>query len=122
MIHDGLAENGHYYTYLYDRKLKVWWCMNDHLVTQVEEEKVMQEAMGSSKQYKSACNLFYINRHIAQIIDSQEFPVFTESHAKTLNIQKDLMDSIKKMNYAFELEVQSFVIKQTVESIIETTK
>ena len=47
MIHDGLAENGHYYTYVFDRKLKLWWCMNDHQVYSVDEEVVMQEALGS---------------------------------------------------------------------------
>ena len=33
-----------------------------------------------------------------------------------------MLDNIKKQNYAFELEVQSFVIKQTVDSIIDSTK
>lgn len=30
LIHDGLAENGHYYSYIYDRVRKCWWQYNDH--------------------------------------------------------------------------------------------
>mgnify|MGYP000965587584 FL=1 len=61
MIHDGLAENGHYYSYVYDRIQKCWWQLNDHNTFKVDEEYVMKEAMGDAKKYKSACNLFYIS-------------------------------------------------------------
>ena len=63
MIHDGLAENGHYYTYVFDRALKVWWKLNDHNVSQESEEVVLQEAFGGEG-YKSACNMIYICPHI----------------------------------------------------------
>lgn len=33
MIHDGVAENGHYYSYVYDRFQKVWWKLDDHRVS-----------------------------------------------------------------------------------------
>ena len=65
MIHDGLAENGHYYTYVFDRIQKCWWQLNDHKTLQVDEAQVMKEALGDAKKYKSACNLFYISKRIA---------------------------------------------------------
>lgn len=64
LIHDGLAENGHYYSYIYDRTRKCWWQYNDHRTSQVDEEQVMKEALGDSSAYKSACNLVYISPHI----------------------------------------------------------
>lgn len=64
MIHDGLAENGHYYTFVYDRAQKVWWKMNDHNVSQESEETVLKEAFGGQG-YKSACNVIYISKHIS---------------------------------------------------------
>jgi ubiquitin carboxyl-terminal hydrolase 25 len=60
IIHDGVANIGHYYTYLYDRAKVVWWKLNDHTVTPVTEDEVMKDALGSNG-YRSACNLFYIN-------------------------------------------------------------
>ena len=44
LIHDGLAENGHYYTFIFDRNQNVWFQLNDHKVTIVDEATVMQEA------------------------------------------------------------------------------
>ena len=65
MIHDGMANNGHYYSYIYDRVLKCWWLLNDHQSSLVDEEIVFKEALGDPKGYKSACNLFYISKAIA---------------------------------------------------------
>jgi ubiquitin carboxyl-terminal hydrolase 25/28 len=64
ICHDGLAENGHYYTFVYDRVQKVWFKLDDHKVFQVDESQVMEESVGNPKGYKSAFLLFYINKHI----------------------------------------------------------
>ena len=47
MIHDGVADNGHYFTYVYDRVSKVWWKLNDHNVSIEQEEIVMSVAYGN---------------------------------------------------------------------------
>ena len=80
MIHDGLAENGHYYTYVFDRSQKIWWKLNDHNVSKESEEVVMKEAFGGPG-YKSACNLFYVSSHIQEEIDTYKKPLFTVDHA-----------------------------------------
>lgn len=63
IVHDGLATNGHYYSYIFDRVSQQWWMLNDHRASMVEEEQVMTEAYGGHG-YKSACNLFYVSNHI----------------------------------------------------------
>jgi len=35
IIHDGLAENGHYYTYVLERAMNKWWKLDDHKVDEV---------------------------------------------------------------------------------------
>lgn len=70
MIHDGLAENGHYYVYVYDRKAGHWWKLDDHRTSKVDEEQVMQEALGGEG-YKSACNLFYISKAVADLEEQE---------------------------------------------------
>jgi ubiquitin C-terminal hydrolase len=64
IIHDGVANSGHYYAYVYDRVQKIWWKLNDHDVSVAEEEALMEEAFGQPNSYKSACNLIYVNDHI----------------------------------------------------------
>lgn len=80
MIHDGLAENGHYYSYIYDRVGKVWWQYNDHRALQVDEEQVMGDALGNSTAYKSACNLVYISKYVADKMDALRFPTYSRKN------------------------------------------
>lgn len=46
-VHDGNAESGHYYTFIYDRFQKKWRKYNDIHVTDVTEEQVFEESNGS---------------------------------------------------------------------------
>lgn len=111
MIHDGMAENGHYYTYVYDRIQKCWWQLNDHKTLRVDEEQVMAEALGDPKKYKSACNLFYISNYIANQIDLHQVPLFKQENAKNLQITKEIRDKIQMQNCQFEIETQNAQIK-----------
>ena len=85
MIHDGVAEMGHFFTYVYDRVKKVWWKFNDCFVTQQKEEDVMLHALGGHG-YMSACGLVYISKHIAKQVDQLKHPLFSKEHAKRYNI------------------------------------
>lgn len=64
ICHDGLAENGHFYTFVYDRQQKVWFKLDDHKASMVDESVVFEESFGNPKGYKSAFLVFYINKHI----------------------------------------------------------
>lgn len=90
MIHDGLAENGHYYVYVYEQKMDVWWRLDDHRVSVQDEETVFKEAFGGMG-YKSACNLFYISSHITQIINNQITPVYNFERVNLFSIPKNLI-------------------------------
>ena len=46
VIHDGVADSGHYYVYIYDRKTMLWHKFNDFYSTIVAEEDVLSEAFG----------------------------------------------------------------------------
>jgi len=46
-VHDGNANSGHYYTFIYDRFNKKWRKFNDIKVTEVSEEDVFKESEGS---------------------------------------------------------------------------
>lgn len=103
MIHDGVAENGHYYSYIYDRFQKVWWKLDDHRVSQANVEDVMKEALGGDG-YKSACNLFYMSRHIADIIDKNRFSVFADQRARSVRIPASIQTEISRKNADFTLK------------------
>ena len=118
MIHDGMAENGHYYSYIFDRTKNVWWLLNDHYTKIVSEEKVMEDAIGNSQGYKSACNLFYVSEHVAGLMLNLTDPVYTERHSETLQIPQVLKEVIQNQNNQFLLEVQNYVYTKKVDEII----
>jgi len=97
MIHDGVAENGHYYTYIFDRSSKTWWKLNDHNVSMEFEEEVMKEAFGGEG-FKSACNLVYMSAKIADEIDKYQKPVFTQEHADNFKLNNSIKQQIYSKN------------------------
>ncbi|KAI7870578.1 hypothetical protein BDF14DRAFT_1771372 [Spinellus fusiger] len=47
-IHQGEANYGHYWVYMYDKPADQWWKYNDSYVTKVEEAIVFQDTYGST--------------------------------------------------------------------------
>ena len=75
IIHDGSADMGHYYTFIFDRFKKVWWKINDNMVREEAEEVVMEEAKGGFG-YRSASHLFYIKQEIVDMMEHRQVPLF----------------------------------------------
>lgn len=47
LMHDGKAESGHYYSYLFNFELNKWFKFNDiHVVEETNEGRILQEAYG----------------------------------------------------------------------------
>lgn len=59
-----MANNGHYYVFIFDRVQQKWLKLNDHTASEVSEEEAMTEAFGDVKGYKSAFLLFYISKQV----------------------------------------------------------
>ena len=56
---------------------------------------MFSDAFGDPKGFKSACNIFYINEQIMNIIVKSKVPVYTPMFADKLNISEGLLKSIK---------------------------
>jgi len=67
LVHDGGAESGHYYAFVYDRHRNLWLRFNDHKVTVEDETIVFKEARGGSGN-SCAYGLIYVNQRIADEI------------------------------------------------------
>jgi ubiquitin carboxyl-terminal hydrolase 25 len=64
LIHEGTAESGHYYSFIYDRKQDLWWRFSDVNVSIEVEEVVFKEAFGGQiASLKTAYSLIYINEY-----------------------------------------------------------
>ena len=66
MIHEGSPDQGHYYSYVYNRVKNIWYKFDEHIVSEIDESIVMEEALGNTLSNKSACQLFYVS---SQVVD-----------------------------------------------------
>jgi ubiquitin carboxyl-terminal hydrolase 25 len=68
LVHDGDAESGHYYTFIFDRASNKWWRLNDFQASEETEETVMRESFGKCDKdsKKAAYSLFYVSETITK--------------------------------------------------------
>jgi ubiquitin carboxyl-terminal hydrolase 25/28 len=60
LIHDGKADSGHYYAFIYDRHSKSWLKFSDFTVSRVEEQEVFDISFGG-KGEACAYGVIYVN-------------------------------------------------------------
>lgn len=103
VVHEGGANGGHYYSFIYDNKSQKWTKFNDSIISEASEEEVNKLATGGS--HKSACAycLFYAQEGCEVIEFSSQY---IESMKSTLN--SNLSSFIEKENAKFMTEYQHF--------------
>lgn len=69
LIHEGDAELGHYYAFIFDRKEKQWYRFNDYKVTKENEGKVFDESFGGKGLKSCAYGLLYIHEETAHLME-----------------------------------------------------
>ena len=89
LIHDGTAERGHYYSFIYDRKQDVWWRFSDVNVSMEIEEVVFRESFGGQvANTKTAYSLIYINDYCRHEMEQKTVSPF--AMGKFMNISGEL--------------------------------
>jgi len=64
LVHDGSAESGHYYAFIFDRAEGLWYRFNDYRVTVECENVVFEESFGGVRN-SCAYGIIYVNSVIA---------------------------------------------------------
>jgi len=100
LIHDGTAESGHYYSFIYDRKQDCWWRFSDVNVSMEIEEVVFREAFGGqAASTKTAYSLIYINEFCKNQLESKQVAPFLMG--RFMNVSGDLRNRITMDNNSF---------------------
>jgi ubiquitin carboxyl-terminal hydrolase 25/28 len=116
LIHDGTAESGHYYSFIFDRKQDVWWRFSDVNVSMEIEEVVFREAFGGQvASTKTAYSLIYINEFCKNQLESKTVAPFLMG--KFMNINSDLRNRITMDNNAFSQQYERFMSNRTADAI-----
>ncbi|CAD8199682.1 unnamed protein product [Paramecium octaurelia] len=125
LIHEGMANSGHYYTYIKDFRLNKWFKFNDIRVTEETREKVFQDAIGV-KPGINAYLLIYVKDEFVQeevkfpkrlYSTSTEKDYLQDSYGSFLSQSQN--ESIKRENQLFQNEIEDYKQARIIERIAE---
>ncbi|CAD8097227.1 unnamed protein product [Paramecium primaurelia] len=125
LIHEGMANSGHYYTYIKDFRLNKWFKFNDIRVTEETREKVFQDAIGV-KPGINAYLLVYLKDELVQeeikypkrlYKTSTEQDYLQDTYGSFLN--QNQIESIKRENQLFQNEIEDYKQARIIERIAE---
>jgi len=101
-VHEGGANGGHYYSFIYDNKNQKWRKFNDSIITDVTEEEVYKYSIGGEKSSCAYC-LFYCQEG-CEVID---FKTQNLEQLKAL-LSQDLLNFAETENTKFLTEYQHY--------------
>ncbi|KAL4429973.1 hypothetical protein ABPG74_000339 [Tetrahymena malaccensis] len=105
LIHQGYANTGHYYCYIYDDKKQCWFKFNDSVVTKVTEEEVFKQSYGDQDNNCNACCLFYKNSQTKV------------NPNKPVEISARLKAEVQKKDQAFLEKIDEIKIRRKLQEV-----
>ncbi|XP_053561989.1 ubiquitin carboxyl-terminal hydrolase 25 isoform X2 [Bombina bombina] len=107
LVHEGQANAGHYWAYIFDHREKRWMKYNDISVTKSSWEELERDSFGGYRNASAYC-LMYINdgeQHLIQEeYDKETGQVLTGMDT----LPPDLKEFVKEDNRSFEKEIEDW--------------
>ncbi|KAG7483679.1 hypothetical protein MATL_G00040830 [Megalops atlanticus] len=107
LVHEGQANAGHYWAYIYNPHHRRWMKYNDISVTKSSWEELMRDSFGGYRNASAYC-LMYINDKKPFLIE-EEFDKETGQMLSGLDkLPPDLKEYVKEDNQLFEKELEEW--------------
>ncbi|XP_075765994.1 ubiquitin carboxyl-terminal hydrolase 25 isoform X3 [Pelodiscus sinensis] len=107
LVHEGQANAGHYWAYIYDHNQRRWMKYNDISVTKSTWEELERDSFGGYRNASAYC-LMYINDK-EQFLIQEEFNKETGQMLLGMDtLPPDLKDYVKEDNKRFEKELEEW--------------
>ncbi|XP_035289841.1 ubiquitin carboxyl-terminal hydrolase 25 isoform X4 [Anguilla anguilla] len=107
LVHEGQANAGHYWAYIYNPHHRRWMKYNDIAVTKSSWEELMRDSFGGYRNASAYC-LMYINDKKPFLIE-EEFDKETGQMLSGLDkLPPDLKEYVKEDNQLFEKELEEW--------------
>ncbi|XP_029925180.1 ubiquitin carboxyl-terminal hydrolase 25 isoform X4 [Myripristis murdjan] len=109
LVHEGQANAGHYWAYIYDPHQRRWMKYNDISVTKSSWEELVRDSFGGYRNASAYC-LMYINDKKPFLIEGkQEFDKETGQMLSGLDkLPPDLKQYVKEDNELFDKEIEEW--------------
>ncbi|EQB78220.1 hypothetical protein CB1_000706032 [Camelus ferus] len=107
LVHEGQANAGHYWAYIFDHRENRWMKYNDIAVTKSSWEELVRDSFGGYRNASAYC-LMYINDK-PQFLMQEEFNKETgQSLVGIETLPPDLRDFVEEDNLRFEKELEEW--------------
>ncbi|XP_054981461.1 ubiquitin carboxyl-terminal hydrolase 25 isoform X3 [Sorex araneus] len=107
LVHEGQANAGHYWAYIFDHHENRWMKYNDISVTKSSWEELVRDSFGGYRNASAYC-LMYINDK-AQLLIQEEFNKETgQAIVGIETLPPDLRDFVEEDNKRFEKELEEW--------------
>ncbi|XP_044853013.1 ubiquitin carboxyl-terminal hydrolase 28 isoform X5 [Mauremys mutica] len=113
LVHEGQANAGHYWAYIYDQPRKSWLKYNDISVTESSWEEVERDSYGGLRNASAYC-LMYINDKLSHFVADDADDAETGQFQKEVELlPPELQNYIQEDNWRLEQEVEEWEQEQS---------
>uniref|UniRef100_A0A8C6FUQ8 ubiquitinyl hydrolase 1 n=1 Tax=Moschus moschiferus TaxID=68415 RepID=A0A8C6FUQ8_MOSMO len=112
LVHEGQANAGHYWAYVYDQPRQVWLKYNDISVTESSWEELERDSYGGQKNVSAYC-LMYINDKLPHFSAEAAPNELDQMSGEVEALSVELKHYIQEDNWRFEQEVEEWEEEQS---------
>ncbi|NXU66721.1 UBP28 hydrolase, partial [Horornis vulcanius] len=113
LVHEGQANAGHYWAFIYDQPRRRWLKYNDILVTESSWEELERESFGGLRNASAYC-LMYISDQVSRVgADEDEGPEAKQFQKEVEALSPELKHYIQEDNWRLEQEAEEWDEEQS---------
>ncbi|XP_064588197.1 ubiquitin carboxyl-terminal hydrolase 28 isoform X3 [Zonotrichia leucophrys gambelii] len=113
LVHEGQANAGHYWAFIYDQRRKRWLKYNDISVTESSWEELERESFGGLRNASAYC-LMYISDQVSPVgADEDEGPEARQLQKEVEALSPELRHYIQEDNWRLEQEAEEWDEEQS---------
>ncbi|XP_035411582.1 ubiquitin carboxyl-terminal hydrolase 28 isoform X4 [Cygnus atratus] len=113
LVHEGQANAGHYWAYIYDQPRKRWLKYNDISVTESSWEELERDSFGGSKNASAYC-LMYISDKVSRFVaDDDDGSEVGQFQKEVEALPPELRHYIQEDNWRLEQEAEEWEEEQS---------
>ncbi|XP_038017128.1 ubiquitin carboxyl-terminal hydrolase 28 isoform X3 [Motacilla alba alba] len=113
LVHEGQANAGHYWAFIYDQPRKRWLKYNDISVTESSWEELERESFGGLRNASAYC-LMYISDQVSRVgADEDEGPEARQFQREVEALSPELRHYIQEDNWRLEQEAEEWDEEQS---------
>ncbi|NXI92688.1 UBP28 hydrolase, partial [Psophia crepitans] len=113
LVHEGQANAGHYWAYIYDQPRKSWLKYNDISVTESSWEELERDSFGGLRNASAYC-LMYISDTVSRLLaDEEDGPEVRQFQKEVEALPPELRHYVQEDNWRLEQEAEEWEEEQS---------